>query len=129
MNAIPRNVPGTELPEGLRYQCPLCRSQLAGDEADTGWVKCPLVGGRAICLGCCIDYQSVARSDDFEFHSYQELFIALARESGEAVGTLRRRCMQHQLEVIDEQLTETADDYPELVRLRTRIVAILSAER
>lgn len=126
MYAIPRNLSGEELSEGPRYKCPLCRFQRTGDEADTGWVKCPLVDERAICLGCCIDYQSVARSDDFEHSAYKDLFTILARDRSINVSALRKKCMDHQLEVIDERLAEGSDDHVELERLRSSILAVLS---
>ncbi len=130
MYSIPRYSSGYEVdPEG-RYTCPLCGSQATGDAVDTGWVSCPMLDGKVICLGSCIDHQAAARSEDFQSHPDRELFDELTRRSQVTAHKLRSLCMHHQIEVIDEQLQEDSVDSEELAELRKAIVLqleILSA--
>ena len=66
MEAIPETFKARNIERTGRYKCPLCEDQSTGDEVDTGWVLCPMLEGRPICLGCCLDYQNVARLEDFD---------------------------------------------------------------
>src|SRR5690606_17102088 len=101
-----------------KYKCPLCKVQSAGDEADTGWVECPMLRGRMICLGSSIDHQSVARSHEFEDHFDRVLFDQLSSSAQRSIPELRRACLGHQLEVIDDRLCEDSEDEAELQLLR-----------
>lgn len=75
-----------------------------------------------ICLGCCIDHQSVARSRDFDDHAYRDLYDALAAMTSDSVTTLRRICLNHQEEIIrSESAKETAS--AEFVQLQTQVAA------
>src|SRR5262245_19078048 len=49
-----------------------------------------------ICLGCCLDYQGVARAEDPSSHPDWELFDHLSKDSHKEVPTLRRLCLKHQ---------------------------------
>lgn len=126
MNAIPPVVPGPEVDPTGRYTCPLCKAQRAGDEADTGWVACPMVRGRMICLGSCLDFQAVARASAFESHHDRQLFRTLARETQRDDQGLRATCLRHQLEVIDHRVTARADDVSALLALREDVSRALT---
>jgi hypothetical protein len=128
MNAIPKWVPGRAVDPTGRYHCPLCETQATGDEADTGWVHCPMLDGRMICLGSCIDYQKVARSEAFAHHPERILFESLATRQSRSVTVLRRTCLDHQLEVVDEKLREGREDSNALSALRAEIERRRGAE-
>lgn len=118
MNAIPPVVPAREVDPTGKYRCPLCKVQSTGDEADTGWVECPMLRGKMICLGSCIEHQAVARSDDFERHFDRALFDELSSSAQRSVAELRQVCLVHQLEVIDERFCEHSEDEAALQFLR-----------
>ena len=109
INAIPDLLDSREahLPE--TYVCPLCRSQLVADKDSTGWVLCPMLNDQAICLGCCLDHQAVARSPDLETHPYRDHFDAVARLTGEPVATLRLICLEHQSSIAHRKLDMAHD--------------------
>lgn len=100
------------------YRCPLCEAQTTAGPADPGWVRCPMIGEKPICLGCCIDHQKPARAEHFEDHPLYYLFEELARSERQPIETLRRTCLGHQLELV-------ADDQPELRSLIERALARL----
>jgi hypothetical protein len=111
MNAIPpvldaRQVEANE--GGKRYPCPLCSVQTTADAADTGWVKCPLVGHRPICLGCCLDHQKVARHQGSEPHPFTDLFDTLAGKVGRPIRDLMLECLTHQCAILVPQTSPAA---------------------
>ena len=121
MHVIPRYVAGLAVdPEGA-YKCPLCRTQRAGDEADTGWVSCPMVEDQMVCLGSCIDYQAVARSEVFLDHPDRDLYDELARRVGAKIEVLRSVCLRHQVSVIDERIRQGDIDAEGLKKIRESI--------
>ncbi|MGE5603663.1 MAG: hypothetical protein ACM30E_11470 [Nitrososphaerales archaeon] len=105
MNAIPELIPAREVDPFGAYVCPLCRTQTTGDEVDSGWVRCPMLDDAFIDLGCCLDYQPVARSADFAAHPFRELFDETAWLTGKEVATLRSRCLEHQASIVQEDLS------------------------
>ena len=124
MHAVPPITSGKEVDPSGAYGCPLCKVQGSGDAADTGWVACPMVRGGMICLGCCVDHQSVARAVDFYDHPYVDLFEMLARD-GVTTVQLRRACLQHQAEIVDEELRVTDEHADALATLRATIARAL----
>lgn len=110
MNAVPEVIAGLEVDPSGKYKCPLCKVQSAGEEADTGWVKCPMVRDKIICLGSCLDHQGAARSDNFEEHYDRKLFDDLSTKVQRSVSDLRRTCLEHQIEVLDDQLCHHSED-------------------
>jgi hypothetical protein len=110
MSIIPHRITSQSIDPQGRYRCPLCQSQTTGDKHNTGWVQCPMVGNRPICLGCCVDHQAAARADDFERHPYRSLFDVVARLTGAPVPTLRRTCLEHQSEILSIIATVPEDD-------------------
>lgn len=109
MAIIPSRLSGVEIDPTGRYRCPLCGSQIAGDSADTSWVRCPMLADQVICLGCCVDHQAVARADDFDSHPFRDLFVHVARVTGSTSSELRRRCLQHQASIL-ESIPDVAPD-------------------
>lgn len=82
---------------------------------------CPMVRGRMICLGSCIDHQAVARADDFHGHFDRELFEQLSRATQRSVRDLRATCLRHQLEVVDERILNHSADEAALKWLRVAV--------
>ncbi len=79
-----------------------------------------------ICLGCCIDYQAVARSPHLDEHPDRGLFDALSQEVGRPVHDLRWVCIRHQIQVIEERVAAQDEDTDALTRLRTELVRLLA---
>lgn len=131
MDAAPRHISAHEVDASGRYRCPLCGAPTATtEEGDTGWVHCPMLDDKIICLGCCLDYQSVARSDNFSRHPCREDFDRLSKMTNKDVTTLRRICMEHQVCVLQADLEQ--GDEPAIERgmhdllfaLRTRLKSL-----
>ena len=125
MHAIPPIVPGLKVDATGQYVCPLCNVQHAGDDVDTGWVECPMLGNRMICLGSCIDYQNIARSADFDVHPEIRLFRELAQVTHDDIEVLRWTCLRHQAKVIDDQLWAGSEDAAPLRELRDSVTTLL----
>jgi hypothetical protein len=100
MDAAPDTVAARVVDPSGRYRCPLCAAQSTSSDPDIGWVACPMIGDEYICLGCCLDYQYVARSERFDEHPYREDFDRIAQKAGKDVRTLRLICMRHQESVL-----------------------------
>lgn len=95
---------------------------------DTGWVPCPMVDDGMICLGCCLDFQSVARSEVFDTHSHND-FPSVAKDKGVSVDSLRQMCIKHQITLIDEQVREGDEYSDDLLGLRTTLIDLCSKLR
>ena len=106
MQVIPPVVPASQVPEPKNYRCPICHVQSTDDPDDTGWVRCPMVDDKFICLGCCIDHQKPARSENFSNHDLAFLFQDLSRQTRKSVEVLRRTCLLHQKQLLGD--TDTA---------------------
>lgn len=81
------------------YLCPTCQAQSTASEVEIGWVSCPMIAGKDICVGCCIDFQVVASSENFETHSMFDEFLKLANKYRKSPHTLRIICLNHQIEL------------------------------
>lgn len=115
MDAAPRHVSARAIDPSGRYECPLCGAPTATtEENDSGWVVCPMLNDQAICLGCCLDYQAVARSANFAEHPSREDFYRLSKKTNKDTTTLRRNCMEHQVRVLEADLER--GDQPDLER-------------
>lgn len=125
MNAIPPHVEGRAVDPTGRYTCPMCEVQRAGDPEDTGWVSCPMLGNRMICLGSCIDFQKMARAGDFDEEG-QELVARLEVETGGTTSELRLSCLRHQLQIVESQL-QARGPTPGLEALRKQLLGALAA--
>ena len=125
MDVTPPVIPGLAVDPTGKYRCPLCKVQRAGSDPDTGWVACPLVKHRMICLGSCLDIQIAARKPEVDV--YNE-FGAVARATRENVATLRWTCLRHQVQLIDDQLREGTDDEAELIVLRKTVVRAMARD-
>lgn len=123
MDATPKEVSAKEIDPTGRYRCPLCMAQTTRSVPDIGWVLCPMIDNRPICSGCCLDYQSVAVSYDFDGHPSREDFDALAGKTGKGVPTLRLTCLQHQESVLIARLKE--DKYPHFVPTMHELLATI----
>lgn len=126
MHAIPPVVSGRKVDPTGKYKCPLCKVQSAGDDADTGWVACPMVKNHMICLGSCIDYQKVARSSEFAEHPEHDLFEELSKVAGSSVDALRGTCLRHQIQIIDGQLEAGSEDAEDLRELRELVLRAMT---
>lgn len=133
MDAAPRAVTAREIDPTGRYKCPLCTAQTTGSAVDIGWVFCPMINERPICSGCCLDYQSVAVSEDFDGHPAREDFDNLSHRTGLGVERLRLVCLEHQESVLLDELGR--NEYPHLesamrellARVRARIESLKPA--
>lgn len=104
--SVPDRKRAGEIELGPDYQCPLCVVQTVADAVDTGWVRCPMLEGGFICFGCCVDLQGVARSADFEAHPYYDFFLDVANKTGKQIHDLRRKCLEHQVEILNAYLRD-----------------------
>ena len=109
MDAIPEFRTAQDWGLSASYRDPLCGAQSAADEVDPGWVMCPLVDNAAIALGCCLDYQIVARAIPFEEHPFRDLFDNAAALTGKRVVDLRQTCLAHQSHILEDALRTRAD--------------------
>jgi hypothetical protein len=100
MEAMPETYEAKKVHPTGHYKCPLCDVQTTADEVDTGWVFCPMLDGEPICLGCCLDYQNVARLEDFTTNPYNDLFDEASHKTGNPADRLRRICLDHQEEIL-----------------------------
>jgi hypothetical protein len=105
------------------YQCPTCKVQNTASEPDTGWILCPMLDDEAICLGCCFDYQSIVRSDDYENHPFRNDLDSLAAKTNKHPNDLRRVCLSHQIQICLFELSRTKDAIT-MMALKKRIAAI-----
>lgn len=108
MDAAPQHFSAYEVDPSGAYKCPLCRvGKGSSPESDSGWVNCPMVD-RVICLGCCLDYQYVARSNEFTEHPYYEDFVRFSEMTNKSVTELRSCCLEHQQSVLEGELESGA---------------------
>lgn len=115
---------------GKAYICPECKVQNSEDEADTGWVKCPIVDNNYICLGSCIDVASNARATEFDDYRYFAI-TDFAQKIGENPNNVRKICLKHQMYIIENELIpEETEPYKreELEELLTFIKNLLTQE-
>lgn len=106
MIVVPKQVSGRHVDPSGKYRCPLCEVQGTGDSEDPGWVSCPMVDGKMICFGSCVEYQKVARAEDFESHYDRNLILQLSSRLVRDAVELRATCVRHQIEVATDQLAE-----------------------
>lgn len=125
MEAIPETFEASQIDPRGRYKCPLCDIQTTSDEADTGWVHCPMLNDRPICLGCCLDLQNIARSENFMAHPYRGLFDEVGLKTGKDVTELRQICLRHQEAIVRADIEKDLDEYTrqETISLLAKISA------
>lgn len=121
INAVPPRYKAADLNIAPNAKCALCKT--IDTSQDRRWVVCPLVNGQAICYGCCLDYQGLARTLEFEDDPFRDLFDSLAHKTGESVATLRLKCLEHQQEIVSERLRNPVlgEDRDELLNLAFHI--------
>lgn len=121
MNAVPERLVAGQLGLSERDACPSCSTSDA--DGTRRWVRCPMFDSRAICYGCCLDLQDLARSLDFEEDPFRDLFSKVGRLTGKDVRQLRATCLEHQQELIGIQLVESheSEERDALVRLASRV--------
>lgn len=105
-HVIPPVFKADQIAGQVPYICPTCHVQSTAEEADPGWVNCPMVDNKPICLSCCIDFQKAARADDFEDHPLFDLFDDLSRTDGRLTGELRKLCLLHQEHIVEKDQEE-----------------------
>lgn len=110
MEAIPDTFEAKQIDSRGRYRCPLCDVQTTADEVDAGWVFCPMLEDRPICLGCCLDYQNVARLEDYDTHPYRTLFDEASAKTGKKAGELRKICLSHQENILLAKLEKKPEE-------------------
>jgi hypothetical protein len=121
-NAVPRRYAATELGMKQDAACALCGGRELDPEIPQDWVRCPMVRDRPIGLGCCLDYQGVARAQDFESDALRDLFETLSRRTNQSVAVLRLQCLRHQRQIVSERLPTAAyEEQLELIALAEHI--------
>lgn len=103
-NAVPRRYTAKEFGLAPDAACAICGTRETDPELEQEWVRCPMVRNGPIGLGCCLDYQGVARAEAFDSDVYRDLFDTLSRRTARSVATLRLQCLQHQQEIIAERM-------------------------
>lgn len=126
MHAVPTRKSGRATDPSGKYRCPVCVVQTTGDEFDTGWVSCPVLGGVPLCLGCCIDQQGIARAEDISRHPFRADFNKLAVVAGKSLIVARMTCMAHQVEVLREQIAEKPPNVEEVRGLLHQVHQVAS---
>src|ERR1700750_1875436 len=102
INAVPPRYSSEELNLSTRTQCAVCRTH--DDGHSRRWVLCPMLDEKPICYGCCLDFQSLARSLEFEDDPFRDLFDTVSRERNVSVPSLRLRCLEHQQQIVSADL-------------------------
>lgn len=108
MNAVPKRFSSLEINNYKTYHCPISGVAAYSNNASTRWVNCPMVNDRPICYGLCLDLQSIARDDEFE---YVEDFYELSKKLKIDVAKLRKICLSHQREILLRMISD--ESYPE----------------
>jgi hypothetical protein len=123
INAVPPRYSATELGIPITAPCLVCNSRSEGEAEHREWVLCPMLDQRSICLGCCLDYQGLARATDFETDPFRDLFVNLSQTTGKGVSQLRRICINHQREIVARRLSDPSepDDVGELIVLASHL--------
>lgn len=98
-----------ELDQSDIYQCPICKVENTASEPDIGWILCPMINNQAICLGCCFDYQSIVRSDNYDNHPFRDDLDSLAAKNNKHPNDLRKTCLSHQIQICLFELRQTKD--------------------
>lgn len=128
--AVPRRYTAQELGLERDAACTLCGTRETDPEIEQEWVRCPMVRNRPIGLGCCLDYQRVARANGFESDIYRDLFDTLSRRTARSVPILRLQCLRHQQEIIAERLPEASSvDCDELIGLAAHVSRVAASIR
>jgi len=112
-----------EIDQSGIYQCSTCKVQNTASKPDTGWILCPMVNNEAICLGCCFDYQSIVRSDNYDNHPFRNDLDLLATKSNKHPNDLRKTCLFHQIQICLFELSRTKDALT-MTALKKRITSI-----
>lgn len=111
------------------YRCPTLSSAKYGDSENPGWVQCPMLNGEMICFGSCVEFQKVAKSEDFDSHHDKGLMLKLSANIERSVRELRTICVQHQIDVASEQIDEGSGDSRRLQALRAHLTSTLAGLR
>ena len=122
MNAVPKCFPPSEIDNFEKYQCPISGVSARGNNAPSRWVECPLVKG-AICYGSCLDLQSIARDEEFETHPFVDIFYKLSQEIDAKVIELRKTCLTHQREVLQDMLNDPLENNSSVRQLLDFVVS------
>lgn len=104
MIITPEEKTNDEVSNGEYYECPTCRVQTTASKVQTSWVLCPMIGGKDICIGCCIDLQVVASSRRFENHPIFSDFLEVANKYRKLPSKMRIICVNHQIELCEDFL-------------------------
>ncbi|MGE4211746.1 MAG: hypothetical protein AB7F87_21470 [Oligoflexales bacterium] len=102
-------IPAKDVDPTGQYECPLCEVQKTSSIPDTGWILCPMIGGKAICLGCCFDYQSITRSPRYDSHPFLPDLELLATANNNDISKMRLACLRHQIQLCLDDIQETKD--------------------
>ena len=110
MNAVPPRFSLKNLQGYENYICPLSNISAIGVNASERWVFCPLVDEKLIGYGSCLDFQGLARAEDFETDPFIDLFKELSYKSGKSVEELRQICLKHQAQLLKIMMSDPNED-------------------
>lgn len=68
-----------------------------------------------------MDLQIVTLSDDFLDHPYIGIFQDLNKLYGTKVNELRMVCLRHQIEVLNEMLTDPSENYVQTKKMLDQV--------
>ena len=110
MNAVPQRFSLKNFPSYEDYVCPLSNISASETGAPQRWVFCPLVDEKPIAYGSCLDFQGLARAEDFETDPFIDLFKELSHKTGKSVKELRRICLKHQAQLLKIMMSDPNED-------------------
>lgn len=116
MNAVPRRFPPSNIQNFEQYCCPVSEVSASAENAPSRWVDCPLVK-LPIYYGACLDLQATARDVEVEKHPYVDDFHQLFQQTKLNISKLRKICLNHQIEVLNEMLSKQDEDHDEAEEL------------
>lgn len=106
MNAVPPRFSLKNLQGYENYVCPLSNISAMEANAPERWVFCPLVDEKPIGYGSCLDFQGLARAEDFETDPFVDLFKKLSVKTGKSVKELRQVCLKHQIQLLKIMMSD-----------------------
>lgn len=111
INAVPKKFSSTDIPDHEGYHCPV--SEISTSDKNEKWVYCPMVE-QFICYGACLDLQAIATAREFENHPFVDDFYKLSSYTNLNVVELRKICLNHQEEILNEMLLDPLENHDEV---------------
>lgn len=92
----------------IDYTCPNCGAENTAAVDSPGWVSCPILDGKFMCVGCCTDVSYAAMKDiDDTLRNYA--LDEIAATSGKNKSDARIVCLRHQIEMLRSRVRESSE--------------------